>query len=211
MAKRIHARGVRALATVGAIVVITFASAPREAAAAIESREILKTYFETGDIPTGEDFKDLIDSYVHQVDDGVTTYTLTGIGRSSAGGGPNGQGLRVGGNVGINELLPYADIHAGYTAADLPEMEPQWAGNYGYLPLRYSSDATGQTHYGYLQGRMESAGTPTLGPAFQAQYIAWETAPNVTIVTSVLPEPACAVALMALAGSLMIRSRGARV
>ena len=209
MAKRIRTGDVRALATVGAILAITLALAPRRAAAAIESRLILETYFETGDIPTGDDFKDLIDSYVHQVDDGVTTYTLTGIGRT-VGGGPNGQGLRVGGNVGINETLPYADIHVGYTAADLPEMEPQWAGNFGYLPLRYSNDATGQTHFGYLQGRMESAGTPTLGPGFQAQYLAWETTPGATIVTSVLPEPAGAAVLVALVGVLEVR-RKARV
>lgn len=42
----------------------------------IEPRNILETYFETGDIPTAEQFKDLLDSYVHQTDDGVTVYPV---------------------------------------------------------------------------------------------------------------------------------------
>ncbi len=42
----------------------------------IEPRDILETYFETGDIPTAEQFKDLLDSYVHQTDDGVTIFRL---------------------------------------------------------------------------------------------------------------------------------------
>jgi hypothetical protein len=39
-----------------------------------ESRSILKTYFETGDIPTEEQFGNLIDSYIHRLDDGLTIY-----------------------------------------------------------------------------------------------------------------------------------------
>jgi hypothetical protein len=42
----------------------------------IEPRNILETYFQTGDIPTAEQFKDLLDSYVHQVDDGVTVFPV---------------------------------------------------------------------------------------------------------------------------------------
>ena len=41
---------------------------------AIESRNILKTYFETGDVPTQDQFGSLIDSYVHRTDDNVTIY-----------------------------------------------------------------------------------------------------------------------------------------
>jgi hypothetical protein len=40
----------------------------------IEPRDILETFFETGDIPTADQFKDLLDSYIHQTDDGVTVY-----------------------------------------------------------------------------------------------------------------------------------------
>lgn len=44
----------------------------------IEPRNILETYFETGDIPTQEQFKDFLDSYVHQLDDGITVYPVPG-------------------------------------------------------------------------------------------------------------------------------------
>jgi hypothetical protein len=45
---------------------------------AIESRGILKTFFETGDVPTAEQFGDVIDSYIHQTDDNVTIYLEKG-------------------------------------------------------------------------------------------------------------------------------------
>jgi hypothetical protein len=35
------------------------------------SRDTLKTYFETGDIPTQEEFKDTIDSSLNMIDDGI--------------------------------------------------------------------------------------------------------------------------------------------
>jgi hypothetical protein len=41
---------------------------------AIESREELREFFQTGDIPTQEQFWDVIDSYVHREDDGVTVF-----------------------------------------------------------------------------------------------------------------------------------------
>lgn len=41
---------------------------------AIVPRENLYSFFETGDIPTQEEFADLIDSYVHQKEDGVSVY-----------------------------------------------------------------------------------------------------------------------------------------
>lgn len=45
-----------------------------------ESREQLLTYFETGDIPTEDEFSNLISSYVHRLDDGVTVYDTGGTG-----------------------------------------------------------------------------------------------------------------------------------
>ncbi|MCW3084481.1 MAG: hypothetical protein JWP12_1847 [Bacteroidetes bacterium] len=42
----------------------------------IEPRDQLKTYFETGDIPTQDQFDAVLDSYVHKTDDGITIYDL---------------------------------------------------------------------------------------------------------------------------------------
>jgi hypothetical protein len=51
------------------------------AAGAYASRDTLKTYFETGDVPTQEKFSDTIDSTLHMEDDGMSadqkTYTPT--------------------------------------------------------------------------------------------------------------------------------------
>lgn len=41
---------------------------------AIEPREVLKTYFETGDVPTQDQFYNFIDSYIHREQDGVFIY-----------------------------------------------------------------------------------------------------------------------------------------
>lgn len=43
----------------------------------IEPRDILKTFFETGDIPTQDQFYDVLDSYIHKTDDGVTIYKVS--------------------------------------------------------------------------------------------------------------------------------------
>ena len=44
---------------------------------AIESRAVLKTYFETGDVPTEEQFCNLIDSFISRIDDGVYIYEVS--------------------------------------------------------------------------------------------------------------------------------------
>ena len=118
--------------------------------AAIEPRSILKTFFETGDVPTQDQFSNLIDSYIHQTDDGLT---LTGIG-ATPDGSAAGRAIRVGGNVGINELLP--DTFGGTwkpyptpPGTPLPQMCSMFCGTSGFLPLKYAgSDGP---HYGFLQ------------------------------------------------------------
>lgn len=46
---------------------------------AIVPRQDLYSFFETGDIPTQEEFADLIDSYIHREEDGVFVYKPTDI------------------------------------------------------------------------------------------------------------------------------------
>lgn len=185
------------------------------ASAAIENRSILKTYFETGDVPTQDQFANLIDSYIHQTDDGVAL-TLVGIGgQRNSGTGPNGQGLRVGGNVGINELLPDAMLGQWLPPSLHPEMEPLWAGQHGFLPLKYQ-DAGGQPYYGFLQVSMQSALAPGAEgavvvepPPIFVEYWAWETTPSTTVTTFFVPEPASATVLT-LMGFGLLRRRGRR-
>src|ERR1043165_9416188 len=45
---------------------------------AIEPRSILKTFFITGHVPTQDEYWDVLDSYIHQVDDNLTIYLEPG-------------------------------------------------------------------------------------------------------------------------------------
>lgn len=63
---------------------------------AIETREILRTFFETGDIPTQNQFYDFLDSYVHKLDDGVTVYQVPGTTEKKFGIGTKLPGSRLG-------------------------------------------------------------------------------------------------------------------
>ena len=87
------------------------------AEAAVVTRSILKSFFQTGDKPTSPQFSNLIDSYIHQTDDGLT---LVGIG-VVPDSTPLGHTIRLGGNVGINETLP--DTHLGVWAGPYPDAE----------------------------------------------------------------------------------------
>ncbi|MEA2707623.1 MAG: hypothetical protein QOF78_224 [Phycisphaerales bacterium] len=178
-------------------------------ASAILSRNILKSFFEKGDKPTESQFANFIDSFIHLTDDGLT---LTGIGGNRhSGTGPNGQGLRIGGNVGINEVLP--DTGEWLAPSLHPEMEPLWAGQTGFLPLRYESSA-GLAHYGFLQISMETAtaaADPLISaaaepPAIFVEYWVWEPSPGTTVTTSFVPEPTAALGL-ALAASVALARR----
>ena len=105
----------RVLGVAATLVVATFAAAPSQAA--IESRNILKTFFETGDIPTQEQFGTLIDSMVNRLDD----RNLLGLRTSSDGGAAL---LSIGDIVG-----PPTDF--GPAAG----LSGDWAGQTGYLGL----------------------------------------------------------------------------
>ena len=60
---------IRGNAGVWASVAFMILGAARPARAAIESRSILKAYFQTGDVPTQDQFATLIDSTVNPIDD----------------------------------------------------------------------------------------------------------------------------------------------
>lgn len=161
---------------------ILFCSPP--AHGTIEPRSILKTYFETGDVPTQEQFSNLIDSYIHQTDDGLTLIGLGAIPDGSA----TGHAIRAGGNVGINELLP--DTFSGYwrlpQSTSLP-MCPSFCGTSGFLPLKY--EGLDGPHYGFLQIDMAADPGVSPGAAIYVTQWVWESSPNTTLTTFAVPEP----------------------
>jgi hypothetical protein len=155
---------------------------------AIVPRNILKSFFETGDVPTQEQFSNLIDSYVHHTDDGFDLVAIGSIPDSSAAG----RALRVGGNVGINETLPdtYSGIWKPYPTAPgttLPQMCPMFCGTSGFLPLKYAG-ADGP-HYGFLQIDMGADPGASPGAAIYVTQLVWESSPNTTLTTFAVPEP----------------------
>ena len=116
--------------------------------AAIETRAELKTRFENGDIPDGQDFKDLIDSALNLVDDGLTVYRL--------GSDSSGHAIRLDAGATIDGSISFSPT------SPLPPLAPNWLGQFGFLPLELR-DSSSLPHYGFLQ--MQMASGPLLPPS----------------------------------------------
>jgi hypothetical protein len=174
---------------------------------AIVPRNVLKSFFESGDVPTQDQFSNLIDSYVHHTDDGLDLVAIGSIPDSSA----NGRALRVGGNVGINETLPdtYSGIWKPYPTAPgttLPQMCSMFCGTSGFLPLKYAG--TDGPHYGFLQIDMGADPGASPGAVIYVTQLVWESSPNTTLTTFAAPEPtALGLLLMGLLSAFCSRYR----
>jgi hypothetical protein len=175
-----------------------------QAHGAIEPRSILKTFFESGDVPTQDQFSNLIDSYIHQTDDGLTLIGIGGTPDGSAGG----RAIRVGGNVGINELLPdtFSGSWRSPQSTSLPQMCSAFCGTSGFLPLKY--EGLDGAHYGFLQIDMGAdPGVSPGAPIFVTQWV-WESSANTTLTTFAAPEPTTlALLLVGLTPALRLRRR----
>ena len=174
------------------LVVIGLWSIPT-ARAAEQNRSYLYEKFQNGDIPDGQDFKDLIDSALNLVDDGLTSYRI--------GVDSSGSALRLEAGQTVGPSLAFAP------KADNPPLAPLWAGQFGFLPMEFQ-DAALNTHYGYFQLQMASGPLPpppgSPGPAIFVEYLVWETDANVPVTTSVVPEPMSATLVC---GALLLLRR----
>ena len=155
--------------------------------AAKVSRDVLKTFFETGDVPTEQSFGNLIDSILNEGSDPVI-YTgsivdAAGLGALLGEGTEVGPGTLFSGVAGLGE---------------------DWVGQSGFLGL--SLEINAQTHYGYLQ---ITAAPGDQYPMF-VEYLSYETEPNTPITAATVPEPCTlAIATLGLLGTGMRRrSRG---
>jgi hypothetical protein len=190
----------------GLVAVISLAifSSAQAARAAIESRETLKTYFQTGDVPTAEQFATLIDSTINFVDDrkliGLKVYDpqssyLAGdtivFNRLSVGATV---GEIAEGNAGTPPALEFASWPP-LDPNDPTEMDvaTDFAGQYGYLGILLE-DSFGQVNYGYLQMGMDPVGSAT-HPAIYVDYVVYESTPNTPITVAPVPEPGTAMLL----------------
>lgn len=181
-----------------AVVMVLSLFAPFAEARPKVTRSVLKTYFETGDRPTQQQFATLIDSTINIVEDryllGLKTYDSA-----------------VSFNVqrfGINEPMP--DTTHGYalpTPSSLLQMAPDFAGHFGFAALLYG-DTTGNHYFGFMQLEMEPL-PPTddaISPGIFVSYVVLETTPNLSFNTFVVPEPA-SIGAIALVGLITRRRR----
>lgn len=183
----------------GAIVVVGLlgltAAAPCRAA--IESRNVLKTYFETGDIPTEDQFANLIDSALNLVLDygtGIEFHTadLDAVGGIAGDGGGNAERFAAGDT--IDSFI--SRIDDGVYVGDGSD----WPGKSGYLGLEFElPDATGlgtTTHYGFVE--MSVDGPDSSSPyAIRVYGFAYEGDPDRPLVTfHIVPEPSTAALMM---------------
>ena len=187
------------------IVVSTLCSfGARPAQGAIETRDVLKTYFETGDIPTEDQFANLIDSFLSiqidaptdRIDELELKLQALGLLTTAPGGPPTnfGTGALVG-PPGPGEVLsltgPIGDLSG-------------WPGESGFVGLQFPlPDGVGgtTTHFGFIQMRVDDplSATPY---AVHIDAFAYETTPDTPITTfTIVPEPSSIVlAALALVG-----------
>lgn len=175
--------------------------ATEPAHAAKVTREILKTYFQTGDKPTQQQFASLIDSTANLIDDryllGLKVYNpqvtyLAGdtvvFNRLAAG---DVVGADAEGSAGLPSVLEFVDW-SPIDPNDPVHMDvaTDFAGRYGFLGIRLLT-STGEINYGYLQLGMDPVGSPD--PGIHVDYLVYESDANTPITVSLVPEPGTAV------------------
>ena len=178
------------------IAVVLLVPISRPASAAVEPRVILKTFFETGDVPTQDQFKDLIDSFINYNDDGLT---ITGIAQNSS----TGAGGRKFEDDSIDVTLDFASN--GGPGGVIPSMAPEFGGHSGFLGLRLS-DSLSNTYYGYFQLSMDD---PLLtDPAgIHVDYFVFNDTPGESLSVTSVPIPAGAWLFGSAFGLLGMRRR----
>ena len=159
------------------------------ATAAIEKRDILKTYFENGEIPTQDQFAALIDSAVNVIGDryllGLRQYDPALVYR------PGDTAIAVKRfGIGDTDARCAAGRRLCRPAHDADAFAPDFAGQFGFAALRPR-----RFHRPNLLWLRRSStwipspsdGSPT---AIQLQYIEFEDTPNTPMTAFAVPEPA---------------------
>jgi hypothetical protein len=184
------------------VVLSLIAGATSQAFGAVVPRALLKTYFETGDVPTQEQFGTLIDSMVHGtvVDDRF----LLGLRQYDPGSTFLPGDIK---RFGIGDKAPAGPL--GYVlpgSGGTIQMAPDFAGHFGFAALLFG-DSTGQSYYGFMQLEMDPLSPTAAGPGIHVQYIGIESQPNTPVTMEVIPEPGTLGAVALAAGMMLRRKR----
>jgi len=190
------------------------------ARAAVVTRPVLKTFFQTGDVPTQAQFATLIDSTVNLVDDryllGLKVYNpqvtyITGdtvvYNRLSIGDRVGEVAEGTGTTPPAREFANWGPLNPNDPNA--MDVATDFAGQYGFMGIQLQ-DGTGRISYGFLQMGMDSVGS-ALHPAIHVDYIVYESTPNTPLTVFSVPEPSSALLLLGSAGMLVMRRRRAAV
>lgn len=172
---------------------------------AIVPRSTLKTFFETGDKPTQEQFFALIDSNLRvglTYGDGPSDHTIRIVdGRIAldAAGDVRAfvEGERIDNQLSFSGIGEH--VHVNPLAQPLQR----------YVGVQFNA-ATGTTHFGFLQLQVEPATSPD-PYAIHLHHFVYDDAPGTPITTffQAIPEPA-SVGLLALAALAVLHTSSRR-
>lgn len=170
-----------------------------------QTRPILKTYFESGDKPTQDQFATLIDSLVQLSDD----RTLIGLREYNPDAIYLPGDARPVKRFGIGDTTPTSPL--GYvlpTPYSLLRMEDDFAGHgRSFAALLYSDASGANLYYAILQLTMDARNSPTEPPAINAEYVSIETLPGTPVTMTVVPEPSMLATAAFACGILALRRR----
>lgn len=170
--------------------------------APLENRDTLKTYFETGDIPTQDQFADLIDSFIDlrfEYGAGPDVHTVTAL-RGSIGVDGSGGALL------LSEGEVFDPATRTLQATGSLGASSAWPGQSGFMPFVFEIDNGNNnftTHNGFLQMSVDASGSAT-PYAIRLVAVGYETTPNTPVTMTSVPEPAT-VAVIALCGLMLSR------
>lgn len=180
-------RTLRSMAFAVAVVVLTLTAVSTASRAAIESRDTLKTYFETGDVPTQEQFADMIDSYISLSED----RDLLGL-RNAPGG--------------MAELLSAGElIDSSSIFGPAVGLGSEWTGQSGFVGLTFQENA--EVYFGYIHIITDVGGLGTLYPIAIDQF-RFDDVAGAGIAAAAIPEPSTCALLLGGTSLLGLGRRG---
>ncbi len=198
-------------AAAATVALLSVAASPADGA--IISRPILKTFFQSGDKPTEQQFSTLLDSMVNYTEDryllGLRVYDPTIVYAP-------GDAVPIK-RFGIGDTAPAAPLGYADPHVNPPLMASDFAGQFGFAAFRLADSSGLGDCYGFMQIQMDALPPPTGGagapttepPGIFVEYIAFETTPNTPVSTFLVPEPSAgaAIALLPIVAARRRRQR----